>query len=62
MSDRSIKEIFSALHKGEIDAEEAKERLMRLPSYDLADYLVESFNMGWITPFNVGLDEDGNII
>jgi hypothetical protein len=29
---------------------------------ELARFIIDAFNRGWISRFNLGIDEDGNII
>lgn len=58
-----IKASLSALHQKKLTTEQTVADLTdRLSIEELAEYLVEAFNRGWITPFNVGLDSDGNIL
>lgn len=58
-----IKNTLSALYKSEISSEQAvKELEENLSADETAEYLVDAFNRGWISPFNVGLDSDGNVV
>lgn len=57
-----IQQILSSLFKSEITSEQAASELQAHCSpEEVAEYLIDAFNRGWITPFNVGLDSDGNI-
>ncbi len=63
MSMQTIRPIFADLYLGKIDSDEAKRRLAAsLTLSELADVYVESFNRGWISRVNLGIDDDGNLI
>lgn len=63
MSMQTIRLIFADLYLGKIDSDEAKRRLAdSLTLSELADVYVESFNRGWISRVNLGIDDDGNLV
>lgn len=54
---------IAAMYRGEIDAEKAARDIAgQLSASDLAEYLVDAFSRTWISRFNLGIDEDGNVI
>ena len=55
-----IKDIIGAYYRGEIDQDTAQGRLAELGADALADFAMDAFNRGWVSRFNLGLDEDGN--
>lgn len=56
-----IQSIIGGRYRSEISADEAEIRLAEEASQEgLAEFILDAFNRGWITPFNVGLDVDGN--
>ncbi|MFA5352692.1 MAG: hypothetical protein WC291_00525 [Thermodesulfovibrionales bacterium] len=56
----TIKTILGQQFRGEISKEGAVKLLTKkCTNEELADYIVEAKNRGWISNFNVGLDEDG---
>ena len=60
---QTIRLIFADLYLGKIDSDEAKRRLAdSLTLSELADVYVESFNRGWISRVNLGIDDDGNLV
>lgn len=40
----------------------ASELAQKLSAQQLADFVVDAFNRGWITPENLGFDEEGQIL
>lgn len=60
---QKIKQTFSSLYKGKTNSEKAASQLKRnCTKEELAEYLVDAFDRGWITRFNIGLDSEGNIV
>lgn len=58
-----IEKILGELYRGEIASEHAVEKLCQKASEEaLAEFIVNAFNRGWVTPFNVGLNEKGRKI
>ncbi|WP_224962595.1 hypothetical protein [Geomonas subterranea] len=56
-----IKEILAAQYRGEINQEEAVRQLTVACTHEeLAEFIVAAKNRGWISNFNLGLDEDGH--
>jgi hypothetical protein len=56
-----ITEILSELYKGERSNDDTVRRMVEdNPAAELAEFIVDAFNRQWITPFNLGLDEEGN--
>jgi hypothetical protein len=63
MSTLAIAHILSQLYQATLTTEQAEQQLAQtLSKEDLAIHLVDAFNRGWITRFNVGLDDEGNVI
>ena len=63
MSIEIIRTIIAKQYKGEIPMNEAyKELANSVTREQLAEFVVDSFNRGWITRFNLGIDEDGNLM
>lgn len=62
MSEHQVyQNLCSKLRKGEIDSSYAAVELEeQLTPGQMADLLVDAFQRGWITPFNVGLNDDGD--
>lgn len=59
----ALKQVYQDLYLERINDEEAAKRLQHVCSTEfLASYLVDAFSRGWITRFNVGLNEDGEIL
>lgn len=59
----AIKHVLSKVYTGTIDADSAASLLIHHCSkYELAEFIVDIYNRGWITNFNLGIDEDGKII
>lgn len=60
---RSVAQEVAAIYRGHQDGEQAVAKLALYHSpQELAKYIVEAFNRGWITRANLGIDEDGNLI
>jgi len=60
MNDSIIK-ILSEIYKGKLDANKAVEEMMIYSSPEqMAEFIVDAFNRGWITPFNIGLSDTGD--
>lgn len=58
-----IRNILAKQYRGEIDQEEAaRELAAACAPLDLAEFIVGAKNRGWISNFNLGIDEDGNVI
>ena len=63
MAINKIRETMAALYRGEITDEQASEILSRYISREsLAEFVVDAFSRGWITRFNLGIDDDGKVI
>ena len=60
---QKMREICSDLAKNRVSNEGAERRLRRAYSKDeLAEFIIDAYQRDWITNFNIGLNEDGNII
>lgn len=57
-----IRDILALLYQNKISSEVAEKRLARLSESTLAEFIVDARNRGWITNFNLGLDDEGNVI
>lgn len=54
---------MSRLSKDKICSSEATASLSRVCTREeLAEFIVEAFDRGWVTNFNVGLDSEGDPI
>ena len=61
--DLKMREILSDLATNKVSNERAEKRLVNEYSKaELAQFIVDAFQKDWITNFNMGLNEDGNII
>jgi len=58
-----IREILAKVRKGELSNEEASNMLVaEVSNQDMADFIIDAFSREWITRFNLGIDDDGNLI
>lgn len=58
-----IQSIMAAMYRGEITSEEAAAKLAKAMTVEqLAEAYIDAFNRGWISRFNLGIDEDGKVI
>jgi hypothetical protein len=57
-----IQNIISLYYRNKINGGQSCQRLGKLPKRLLAEFILDAFNRGWITKFNLGLNEDGDII
>lgn len=60
-----VRETIAKLYKGEITDEQAVEQLQdpnKLSPDALAQFVVDSFNRGWIERYHLGIDEEGTLI
>lgn len=61
--DDALKRVFQELYLGRITEEKAAKRIQHVCSTEfLSAYIANAFSRGWITRFNVGLSEDGDIL
>lgn len=51
---------LAAVFRSEIESEEAIKVLSTLPVEELAEFIVDAFNRGWISNFNIGLNDEGH--
>ena len=58
----TIQPAIAALYRNEIDSDEAEKMIAELSAEKLSEFIVDAFNRGWISRFNLGIDEDGNVI
>jgi hypothetical protein len=57
----NIRDVIGRLYRGEIDSERAAVEIADVESVEsLAEFIVDAHRRGWITNFNLGLNEDGN--
>ena len=59
---RKIQRAISLYYQERISKEQAINQLAQLSQQELAEFILDAFNRGWITKFNLGLNEDGKII
>lgn len=60
---KAIQTIISAMYQRQTSSKQAVKKLQRTCSKEeLADFIVDAFNRGWISKFNLGLDDEGKII
>ena len=59
---KQIVSILARLYKGKITNYEAEIEMARISQKDLAEFIVDAKNRGWITNFNLGLNEEGNVM
>lgn len=60
---KAIQTTISAVCQGKTSSKQAVKKLQRTCSKEeLADFIVDAFNRGWISKFNLGLDDEGKII
>ncbi len=57
-----IKSTMSEYYNVDITGENAIDIISTIQSKDLAEFILDAFDRGWISLFNLGLDEDGQII
>lgn len=58
-----IRDALGAIYKGKLNGEEASKIIGKFVNgYDMAEFIVDAFNRGWISNFNLGLNDDGNPI
>jgi len=63
MAMEKIRQTLAAVRRGEMSDEKAAETLARFISREsFAEFVVAAFSRGWITPFNLGIDDDGNVV
>lgn len=58
----TIRDELAALYRGEKSREEVESTIASLPTADLASFIVDARERGWISLWNLGLDEDGKVI
>lgn len=62
MSFNAIRSALAKHYKQETTVAEAEAELAKLSPQELAEFIFDAFNRGWISLGNMGLDEDGNIV
>lgn len=56
-----IRNVMVALYRQEITDDEAEKRLGKIDPESLGEFIVDAFNRGWISPFNLGINIDGTV-
>lgn len=57
----NIRNALGRLYRGEIDSDQAEAEISDVETVEsLAEFIVDARQRGWISNFNLGLDEDGN--
>lgn len=60
---KNIKEVCAKLYLSQINDDEAEKILLEtMTAEQMAEFIVEAINRGWISRFNLGVDDDGEII
>lgn len=58
-----IRDALSSMSKGDASSDQAENLIARnVAPKDMAEFIVDAFNRGWISRFNMGLNEDGDPI
>lgn len=58
-----IKEACSKLYLSQINSDEAEKLLLDgMTAEQMAEFIVDAINRGWISRFNLGIDDKGNVI
>jgi hypothetical protein len=58
-----LQRIISLMYREKISIDQAQWWLKKkLKKKEMAEFIVDAFNRGWISKFNLGLNEDGEII
>lgn len=58
-----IRQALASMYKGDITSEQAEKLIeSRIPVNELAEFVVDVFNRGWVTKENLGINEDGDLI
>jgi len=52
-----IQGVLQRYYNGEIEDQEAIHEMAKLPPEELAEFILDAFNSGWITPFNMGFND-----
>ena len=57
-----VSKVIAQVYKGDTSTEDAIKILAQGMSREqLAEFIVDAFNRGWINRFNLGINEDGNL-
>ena len=60
---KAIQSRIAQMYRNEISAEAASQAICQQASKEaLAEFIVEAFNRGWISRFNLSIDDEGQII
>lgn len=58
-----IREALAKSYRGEPGIEEPETTIAaRVSAEDMAEFIVDAFNRGWISKFNLGINEDGELL
>lgn len=57
---KEFRDILGAYYREEITEAQAEVKLAALGSGTLAEFVRDAFDRGWISKFNIGLNEDGD--
>lgn len=59
----TIRNAIAAMYRGDSGEQEAANDIQRnVPKRALVAFLLDAFNRGWISTFNLGIAEDGRVI
>jgi len=58
-----VQQNLSRMYRDHIDSDQAIRNITKnVSKEDLATFIVDAFDRGWISKFNLGLDDEGEII
>lgn len=58
-----VKNAIAMMYRGEMSKGAAEAMISKQCSQQfLAEFIVDAFNRGWISRWNLGIDEDGNVV
>ena len=59
----AIRNAIAAMYRGDTGELEAANGILRsVGKRSLVAFLLDAFNRGWISPFNLGIADDGRVI
>ena len=59
----TIRNAIAAMYRGDGGEQEAANAIQRgVAKHALVAFLLDAFNRGWISPFNLGIADDGRVI
>lgn len=59
----AIRIAIAAMYRGDCEERDAANDIQRgVAKHALVAFLLDAFNRGWISPFNLGIADDGRVI